>query len=134
MMPTTTPLGRETEIKLNPGQVPAFTAEDMRAYLEGRPECGLGPTVSGQPPTVESIEFATGREIRDRLHTSTGLLDDALACVVVLRGPFRPTRISGPPGYRGLQGVCEIAGEIYDASTGRLIVTSAGAFRSWREI
>ena len=132
-MPTTPQFGRETGIKLNPGHVPAFTAEDMRVYLGGRPSCGLGPTVSGLPPTVESIEFAPSRELRDRLHIDTGLPADALACFVVLRGPFLMTLMSRPPGPPRPPGVCEIIGEIYDASTGRLLVCGGNAFRPWRD-
>jgi hypothetical protein len=88
LMSTTPPFGVETGIKLNRGQIPAFTAGDMQAYPQTRPSCRLGPTHSGEPPTVESIEFATCRELRDRLHMDIGLFDDAPACFVALRGPF----------------------------------------------
>jgi NarL family two-component system response regulator LiaR len=116
-------------LKLNPGQVPAFTVEDMRAYLQGAPSCALGPTLSGEPPTVESVEFVSCKELRDRLHVHIGWDDDALVCFVVLRGPFNPTMMSRPPGSRPGSRYCERVGEIYDASTGRLLVTGAGAFK-----
>jgi hypothetical protein len=129
-MSGTQPPGRPA-LKLTPGQVPAFTTEDMTAYLQGAPECSLGPTLSGEPPTVETVEFATYKELRNRLNVFVGLDDDALACFVVLRGPFHLAQISFPPG-KVVYGIpwCNIVGEIYDASTGRLLVKGVGAFKS----
>jgi hypothetical protein len=129
-MSGTQPPGRPA-LKLTPGQVPAFTAEDMKAYLQCAPECSLGPTLSGEPPTVESVEFATYKELRNRLSTFIGLDDDALACFVVLRGPFHLTGISLPPG-KVVYGIpwCNRVGEIYDARTGRLLVKGVNAFKS----
>jgi hypothetical protein len=118
-------------LKLRPGQVPAFTAEDMKAYLQGAPECSLGPTLSGEPPTVESVEFASVKELRERLRVWIGQDDDALACFVVLRGPFHLMRISFPPG-KVVYGIpwCNIVGEIYDAMTGSMLCASVNAFKS----
>lgn len=118
-------------LKLIPGQVPAFTAEDMKAYLHGAPECSLGPTLSGEPSTVESVEFASVKELRERLHAWIGPEDDALVCFVVLRGPFHLTMISRAPGTVSY-GIpwCNSVGEIYDAITGRLLCASVNAFKS----
>ncbi|HLJ80244.1 MAG TPA: hypothetical protein VKT52_02080, partial [Ktedonobacterales bacterium] len=102
----------------------------MQAYLQGAPECSLGPTLSGEPPTVESVEFASVKELRERLHVYIGLADDALACFVVLRGPFHLARISLPPG-KVVYGIpwCNVVGEIYDAMTGRRLCASVNAFK-----
>jgi hypothetical protein len=129
MMSGTQPPGRPA-LKLTPGQVPAFTAQDMKAYLQGAPRCSLGPTLSGEPPTVESLEFASAKELRERLHTHVGLPGDALACFVVLRGPFHLRGISRPPGtvFYGIPW-CTIVGEIYDATTGRRLCASVNAFK-----
>ena len=129
MMSATQPPGRPS-LKLTPGQVPAFTAEDMKAYLQGAPECSLGPTLSGEPPTVESVEFASVKELRERLNVYNGPSDNTLVCFVVLRGPFHLTRISLPPGTV-VYGIpwCNIVSEIYDAMTGRLLVHGVGAFK-----
>lgn len=116
-------------LKLNPSQVPAFTADDMQAYLQGAPSCSLGPTYSGQPPTVEAVEFVGCKELTDRLNVHIGLADDAPVCYVVLRGPFHPTMTSRPPGGVAYFRLCETVEEIYDASTGRLLVTGAGSFK-----
>jgi hypothetical protein len=117
-------------LKLTPGQVPAFTADDMKAYLQGAAECSLGPTLTGEPSTVESVEFASMKELRERLHVYIGPSDDAPACFVVLRGPFHLARISRAPGtvQYGLAW-CNIVGEIYDAMTGHLLCASVNAFR-----
>lgn len=132
MMSGTQPHGRPA-LKLNPGQVPAFAAEDMNAYLQGAPSCALGPTLSGQPPTVESVEFVSCKELTDRLNVYIGLADDAPVCYVVLRGPFLLSGISYPPGDHHLPPFSETVEEIYDASTGRLLLVAAGSFKSWRK-
>jgi len=118
-------------LKLTPGQVPAFTAEDMKTYLQGVAECSLGPTLSGEPPTVESIEFASVKELRERLRVWISPDDNTLVCVVVLRGPFHLTKISLPPG-KVVYGIpwCNIVGEIYDAMTGALLCVGVNAFKS----
>jgi len=128
MSGTQTP-GRPT-LKLTPGQVPAFTADDMKAYLQGAPECSLGPTHSGEPPTVESVEFASVKALRERLNVWIGPDDDAPVCCVVLRSPFHLTMNSLAPG-KVVYGIpwCNIVGEIYDAMTGRLLCASANAFK-----
>jgi hypothetical protein len=129
-MAGTRPPGRPA-LKLIPGQIPAFTADDMKAYLRGAPECSLGPTLSGEPPTVELVEFASVKELRERLHVGIGSSDDASVCFVVLRGPFHLTQISLAPGTV-VYGIpwCNIVGEIYDAVTGRRICASVNAFKS----
>ena len=126
------PLGRPA-LKLTPGQVPAFTADDMKAYLRAAPECSLGPTLSREPPTVELVEFASVKELRERLHVWIVPDDDAFVCFVVLRGPFHLTGISLPPG-KVVYGLpwCNLVGEIYDAVTGRLLVRGVNAFKPRR--
>ena len=101
----------------------------MTAYLQGAPSCGLGPTLSGQPPTVESVEFVGCKVLTDRLNVYIGLADDALVCYVVLRGPFNLAMMSLPPGAHPGPHFSETVEEIYDASTGRLLVEAAGSFK-----
>lgn len=86
-MPGTRPHGRPA-LKLNPSRVLASTADDMKSDLHGAPSCSLGPTLSGQPPVVESVNFVTWKELAGRLHESIRLADDALIRYVVLRGPY----------------------------------------------
>lgn len=120
------PLDRPA-LRLHPGQVPAFTAEDMATYLQGAPCSSFGPTLSGDPPTIETLEFVGCKELTDRLRLWIGLADDAPVCYVVLRGPFILRDISLPPGHPGGPAYSEIVTEIYDASTGRLLVRVAGS-------
>ncbi len=117
---------RRSVLKLTPNKVPAFTLEDMKAYLESATSCSGGPTLSGQPPTIDTLEFVGCKELTDRLNLFIGLPDDALVCYVVLRGPFRLTLMSYPPG--AVQGipVSETVEEIYDARTGDLLVWGIG--------
>lgn len=111
MMSSTQPHGRPA-LQLNPSQVPAFTAEGLKAYLQGAPSCSLEPTLSGQPPTVESLEFVGCKKLIDRLKVHIGLADDAPVCYVMLRGPFHMTMISLPPGAIPYLRVCETVKEI----------------------
>ena len=113
-------------LRLRPGQVPAFTAEDMATYLHCAPCSSLGPTLSGDPPTIETLEFVGCKELTDRLHLWIGLADDAPVCYVVLRGPFLLRNISLPPGHPGGPAYSERVMEIYDARLGRLLVMGAG--------
>ncbi len=103
-----------------------FTAEDMANYLQGAPCSSLWPTLSGDPPTSETLEFVGCKELADRLHVWIGLADDAPVWHVVLRGPFLLRNISllrGQPGGPAYSGRVM---EIYDASLGRLLVRGAG--------
>ncbi len=113
-------------LKLTPNKIPAFTLEDMKAYLQSTPSCSGGATLSGQSPTIDTLEFVGCRELTDRLHLFIGLPDDALVCYAVLHGPFRLTLMSSPPG--AVQGipVSETIEEIYDARIGDLLVWSVG--------
>ncbi|MGH2485822.1 MAG: hypothetical protein ACRDHE_07420 [Ktedonobacterales bacterium] len=125
MMSDTQPLDRPA-LRLHEGQVPAFTVQDMTTYLHGAPCSSFGPTFSGDPPTIETLEFVGCEELTGRLNLWIGLTDDAPVCYVVLRGPFVLRSISLPPGHPGGPAYSETVFEIYDASTGRLIVKGVG--------
>ena len=116
-------------LKLTSKWTPSFTADDMTAYLQGAPECSLGPTLSEEPPTVESVEFVTRKELTDRIKVYIGPDDDALVCYVVLRGPFLLSMMSLPPGADPGPHFSERVIEIYDASTGSLLVSGVGLSR-----
>ena len=120
---------RRPALKLTSKWTPSFTADDMKAYLQGASECSLGPTLSGEPPTVESVEFVTCKELTDRVKVYIGPDDDALVCHVVLRGPFHLAMISMPPGANPGPHFSERVVEIYDAGTGDLLVSGAGLFK-----
>jgi hypothetical protein len=115
------PLSR-APLKLAHNKVPAFTAEEMKSYLQSAPVCAGGPTFSGDPPIIETLEFVGCQELTKRLKLSIGLADDALVCYAVLRGPFLMTLMSLPPGTPPGPHFSHRVVEIYDASTGRLLV------------
>jgi hypothetical protein len=115
------PLSR-APLKLACDKVPAFTADEMTSYLQSAPACAGGPTLSGDPPIIETLEFVGCQELTKRLKLYIGLADDALVCYVVLRGPFLMTMMSLPPGAPPGPHYCHRVVEIYDASTGHLLV------------
>lgn len=115
-----------TPLRLTNGKIPAFTLEDMTAYLHSGPVCAGGPTLSGDPPTIETLEFVGCKELTGRLHTYIGLAGDAPVCYAVLCGPFLLRGVSFPPGTVHTAPISQRVEEIYDASTGRLMVWSAG--------
>lgn len=109
-------------LKLTQNKAPAFTVAEMTSYLQSAPTCAGGPTLSGDPPIIETLEFVGCKELTKRLKLSIGLADDALVCFVVLRGPFLMTMMSLPPGATPGPHFSHRVVEIYDASTGRLLV------------
>ncbi len=94
----------------------------MTSYLQSVPASAGGPTLSGDPPTIETLEFVGCKELTKRLNLYIGLADDALVCYVVLRGPFHLTQMSLPPGATPGARICQRVLEIYDASTGRFLL------------
>jgi hypothetical protein len=115
------PLSR-APLKLACDKAPAFTADEMTSYLQSAPACAGGPTLSGDPPIIETLEFVGCQELTKRLKLYIGLADDALVWYVVLRGPFLMTMMSLPPGAPPGPHYCHRVVEIYDASTGHLLV------------
>ncbi|HLY29727.1 MAG TPA: hypothetical protein VKQ36_01740 [Ktedonobacterales bacterium] len=112
-------------LKLRPHASSAFSVEDMEAYLLSAPSCAAGPTLLGQLPTIETLEFVHSKELSNRLHMFIRH-DDALVCYVVLRGPFYAWMVSFPPGAQHEIPVVETVEEIYDVSTGDLLVWGLG--------
>jgi len=109
-------------LKVTQNKIPAFTADEMTSYLHSAPACAGGPTLSGDSPIIETLEFVECRELTKRLKLSIGLADEALVCSAVLRGPFLMTMMSLPPGAPPGPHYCHRVVEIYDACTGRLLV------------
>lgn len=90
---------------------PAFTVQDVSEYYRSR----------GSAATIERVEFVRRSEFPQRypeLHTYAP--DDALLCVVTLRGTFP---ISVPPTLSGKVGgkTGDTALHVFDARTGNLL-------------
>ena len=99
---------------------PAFTVEDVKLYYQSH-SFSAGPTVLGEPPTIESIRFMTSLEAEELLRTFIGLPDSAMVCVVKFLGPFYPTHVSVPPG-QALPRTVDRGLEVFDAQTGNRLL------------
>ncbi len=60
--------------------------------------CSWGPTLFGQPPAVQSLEFVGCKGLTDHLQAYIGLADDTPACYVVVRRRFNMSMTSLTPG------------------------------------
>ncbi|MDQ2828021.1 MAG: hypothetical protein M3Y74_03115 [Chloroflexota bacterium] len=104
---------------------PGYTADDVRHYLAARPPFS---TADGQPPTIDTILFTQASRARALLRgASVGRPDEALVCLVVLRGALIPRDedegMVRPP-RDGLWKVrpAPIGVIVFDAHTGNLLV------------
>ena len=98
----------------------AITADDVRQFTQKSGFAG-GPTLTGKPPVITMLKFMTSKQARALTGDELGLPDSAMVCYVVLRGPFNPIGVSGPPGTYVPSSIMD-GYEIFDAHTGRLIV------------
>ncbi len=120
--------------KPGPGAIPKkageglITEEDIRAYFTTH-EFMLGPTVSGEPPTVVDVKFMTSKACSDMLYTWITSVDSRPICYVKLRGPFLFARRGPPPrdGERRPASTVEYGEEVFDAVSGNLLMCSPGA-------
>ena len=98
---------------------PSFNAQDVVAYVKAN---GVGGKIdSSVPATVEKVEFLSARVASTRLHTWIGVQDDALLCLVTVRGSFSIT----PPGG-GRRAGSNVAFLVFDAHTGNILILSMG--------
>jgi hypothetical protein len=98
----------------------AFTSVDVTHYITTHP-FPLGPTTTGKPPTIVSIEFITSKQASQRLlGESIGVPDTAIVCYVKLSGPFTMSFAPHPPGAQVPPS--NTATEIFDAQTGNLLL------------
>ncbi len=108
-----------------PGQTPAYTADDARAFVEANGFPG-GNTTTGKPPTFQTVEFITREEAEARTggESLEGQVEPGdIVCYVELIGPFDGSGMSTPRGvqidpaklanYHGTM--------IFDAHTGLLL-------------
>jgi hypothetical protein len=128
-----------------PGQVPAFTQADVRAFFTLPPDVGGIHifTPDGTVPRIQSITFMSREQAQayTMLHDSlSGLPADALVCVVVVNGPLFYGGPGGPgslflrdgegllvfpgtpmPTPTPTMVVESVAYMVFDASTGNLV-------------
>ena len=97
---------------------PAFTTQDVTDYVNAHP---IGQTAPGTMPTIESIAFLPNRDIDARFTTRTGRPDDALMCLVTLRGSFLE---AGPAGQANIKS--NVAYWVFDAHSGNELLIVGG--------
>ena len=98
---------------------PAFTAHEVVSYVETHP---IADRVGRETSvTVARVEFLPRRAFPRRYPQLRPLApDEALLCVVTLRGTFR---VPAPPPVRaqGAPRTTDIAWQVFDARTGNLL-------------
>jgi hypothetical protein len=99
---------------LTPGEIKTFVLSHQ--FLGG-------PTQSGQPPTVLSIETLTAKAVNAKYSAmlqgkSIGLPDTSSVIVVMLSGPFA---ISNVPSLYKRPFIEQSVAEMFDAKTGNLL-------------
>ena len=94
-----------------------FTKEDITQYVRTH---RLAKTVGDLSQLqVESVEYITAREVKNRLRgVSTGLPDKQRVAFAIIRGPVY---FSGPPGSKPV--AFDRAYALFDASTGNLLMS-----------
>lgn len=104
---------------------PAFTVSDVKNYINTHPFPG-GPTLSGKPLTITSVEFITSAVASARLNgENIDVPATQLVCYVQLTGEYNPLYVSVPPGFH--LNTEDAATEIFDATTGNLLLLSVPA-------
>lgn len=96
----------------------AFAAADVVAYLKERPH--RFANLKAGLPRIEAIEFVSASEANKRIEGNIDLPDDALVCLVTMRGEFI---ITGPPGTNS-NWVGKVGRMVFDAQTGNLLTTN----------
>jgi hypothetical protein len=97
---------------------PAFTPQDVTDYVNAH---SAPYAVPGTQLTIESIQFLPNRDVNARFYTNTGPPDDALMCLVTLRGSFL---VREPPGAGTLPDAVEYW--VLDAHTGNTRLVALG--------
>jgi hypothetical protein len=117
------PVGAQAITPTQPGKSPAFTTDDVKAYLLKSPVPG---NVLDDPKaiTILTIDFIASKEASARLNgEALGLPDSYLVCFVRLQGQFT---FSGPynpqADNKPTSATFTTLVEIFDAQTGNLLL------------
>jgi hypothetical protein len=110
------PVSREAQEQSKATGKPALTEEEVRAWATAQTQIGGWP--SSIPITVGTVEFITQGELTDRGFSGRDRPDDALVCLVEIRGDFAVRRRRG--GQRSTATVLYVR---FDITTGNLLAT-----------
>ena len=117
--PKTTLTDGRPAIVVKPGTSQLAVA-DVQQYVTTHPFPG-GPTASGQPPIVVTIQLVTSQQASVIMGgESTGLPDNAPVYYVKLQGPFLMENEHLLPG--ATTPTSNLVEEVFDAHTGNLLV------------
>ncbi len=98
-----------------------LTENDVRQYVSTK-TAPIGPTLSGNAPTVEKVSLVSSKDASHELGNSAiGLPDTENVYLVVLNGPFHCNGVSVPPGVSVPASVDQMY-EVFDAKTGNLVL------------
>lgn len=100
-----------------------LTPDEVRKFVLSH-QFPVGPTTTGQPPTILGIEFITAKAASAKLQgllrgRSMGLLDTATVIDVELRGPFAFSSAALKSYKQPF--IIQDAVEVFDAATGNLL-------------
>lgn len=99
------------QTSLGSDKTPAFTENDVREYFATHPTM-----YQRGPATITRIEFLSAKNASARLNQQIDRQDDAIVCIVTLKGTFV---VSGPPSAAAVSG--SVSRMIFDGRTGNLI-------------
>lgn len=104
--------------------IPAFTEEDVRAYVATTHPVPGGSITSVKTPTVIRVAFMPIQEASELIHNCVSQRKEDLVCYVELEGAF--TFHGGPPGYVSRYATTPAHTRVFmilDAQTGNCFVT-----------
>lgn len=106
-----------------PGKTPAYTVDDVRAFIASHPGGDL-TTASGAPFSIDDVRFVT-REEAEQMTRGESLEGQVapgeLVCIVSLTGPFSNNAISIMANAPRPQDHPTYAAVIFDAHSGTLL-------------
>jgi hypothetical protein len=118
-LPTATPqqpVGAKAISPSKPGEVPAFTEQDVTQYLQTHPL----PHATSSNVTVLKVQFVTGQDVTGFLQGEpTGFPQNYPMCFVELQGIFH---FSGPPPPDKESPGYQYAFVVFDAANGNLLL------------
>jgi hypothetical protein len=101
---------------------PAFTREDVIAFLQQQNGFYSGPLAPGAHLQILTVQFVTAKQASELMvGESVGRPDDYLVCYVKVQGPFLLTSVHVPNGASAPT-TAQYGDAVFDATTGNLLV------------
>lgn len=98
------------------------TSDEVKKFVLSH-KFPLDATATGKPSAILDIEFIPASAASAKMHgESVGLPDTAMVIYVKVHGPFTFSAMSLPPGVKGGPLHVQDAVEVFDATTGNLLL------------